>query len=94
MTQWPTYRSVILDKPAELFVTRSSKIAPRFDDQWSGVEVLLARIPEQGTPRNSNRPCQDLIFVYAAHKIAKTRELWVLYSYDQNQVIVHAAKFK
>ena len=71
----------------------SSNGEHRFEDQWSGVEWHLARKPEKGRPRYREEPEKFLLYIPAANPIAKTRELWVLYSYDQNKVNVHAIRF-
>lgn len=93
MAQWPTYRTVVLDARAQEFVDSNSSPGSRFDDQWRGIEWLLCRKPDLGLPRHKNVPTKFLLLVVASNEIANTREVWVLYSYDDNNVIVHAIAF-
>ncbi len=90
---WSQYRTIVLDESARRFVDSELSRPRRFDDQWSGVEWRLARKPEIGVPRWSAKPNEYLFYVFSANEVAATRELWVLYSYDQNEVHIHAACF-
>ena len=66
---------------------------PRFDDHWRGVEWFLARRPEKGTPRSHQDATKYLVYVFPQNTSAKTRELWVLYSYDDDRVDIHLVRF-
>lgn len=93
MAQWPTYRTVILDPTAQAFVDSNAKPGNRFDDQWRGTEWLICRKPEIGLPRDKQSPGKFVVLVVAKNDLAGTRELWVLYSYGDTEVTVHAIKF-
>lgn len=90
---WATHRTVVLEKRTQEFVDEVHLLAPRFDDQWRGVEWLLARTPQVGTPRLTDKQEEYLICVFPRNNLAGTNELWVLYSYDKDQVVIHAAHF-
>ncbi len=91
--KWSVYRDVALDQQAQDFVDGVSAEAKRFEDQWRGVEWLLARTPENGTPRFPNDATKYLIYVFPGNPWAETRDLWVLYSYDDDRVVIHLARF-
>ena len=90
---WSVYRDVALEPQAQTFVDGAVSDGARFEDQWRGVEWLLARTPEKGTPRYPHEPTKFLIYVFPANQWAKTRELWVLYSYDDDRVTIHLVQF-
>ena len=91
--QWPVYRTIFLEPPARKFV-EEVKDAQRFDEQWRGVDWILARKPESGLPRYLKEPTKYLIYVFPANELARTKELWVLYSYDEDAVTIHAVRFR
>lgn len=90
---WKLYRTVVLDKRAEAFVDKESLSASRFDDHWRGVEWLLARKPQSGIPRKASDPKKYLVYVFPDNNLAGTKDLWVLYSYNEDQVVIHAVDF-
>ncbi|KAA3448861.1 hypothetical protein C7I87_19515 [Mesorhizobium sp. SARCC-RB16n] len=93
MASWPTYRTVVLDQRAQVFVDAHAVANGRFDEQWQGIEWLICRMPEKGLPRHAHEPTKFLLFVVAGNDLAETKEVWVLYSYDDNDVTVHAVAF-
>lgn len=86
---WQQYRTVVLDHGAQEVVDREQADRPRFEDQWRGVEWKLARSPQGGVPRFGSEPTRFLVYVFPKNAIAKTCELWVLYSYNDTEVQVH-----
>ena len=90
---WAVYRTIVLDEPVRKFVDHESSKANRFEDQWDGVVWHLARKPEKGLPRYPQNPDKYLLHIFAANPLGSTRELWVLYSYNQNEVQIHAIRF-
>lgn len=90
---WLPCRTVVLDDEAEAFVRAQEHQGSRFEDQWQGIEWLLARKPEYGSSRFPEEPCSYLVYVFPGDDLASTQELWVLYSYDQNEVVIHSVKF-
>ena len=91
--QWSVYRDVALDPQAQRFVDEATAQTPRFDDHWRGIEWRLARSPEKGTPRYHHEATKYLVHVFPQNKVAETRELWVLYSYDDVRVTIHRVRF-
>lgn len=89
---WARYRTVVLDSRAEEFVNREQKNL-RFEDQWNGVEWILARTPDSGLPRLHSSPTNYLLYVFPENLLAETGKLEVLYSYDEDVVTVHAVRY-
>ena len=50
----------------------------------------VSKAPENGRFREEDYHDKDLIYVVPADELAGARELWVPYSYDSQQVTVHA----
>lgn len=90
---WPTYRSVALDSAAEAFVDLHAVPGARFEDHWNGIVWLISRTPDVGLPRDRHNPQQHVLLVSAGSDLAGTREVWLLYSYDDDKVIVHAVRY-
>ena len=90
---WPQLRTIVLDRRSQEFVDREQQQSLRFEDHWRGVEWRLARTPEAGAPRVRSKPDGYLVCVIPANQLAKTRELWILYSYNQDEVQVHGIGF-
>jgi hypothetical protein len=93
MSQWPTYRTIIFDKRAESFLGANAVPGERFEEQWRGIEWLLSRKPDVGAPRYKSEPTKFLIYVVASNGYANMREVWVLYSFDDSNVTIHAIEF-
>lgn len=91
---WPRYRTIVLDASVESFVKSQEQEDIRFEEQWMGAEWILARSAEKGVPRFPTEPNKFLLEGISVNDYAETKELWVLYSYDDDQVYVHAAKVK
>ncbi|KQU87538.1 hypothetical protein ASD12_08480 [Mesorhizobium sp. Root102] len=84
---------MVLDKRAQDFVDEHSVPGNRFEDQWHGIEWLICRKPEKGLPRHPQEPSKFLLLVVTGYDLAGTKEVWVLYSYDDSDVVVHAVTF-
>ena len=92
---WPRYRTIVLGANAESFVKKHEKEVPRFEDRWQGVEWFLARVPDKGTPRHPKEPNKYLLEGFSSYDIIDdTRELWILYSFNEDAVYIHEARFK
>ena len=86
------FRTVVLDRAVQAFVDKQCKDLQRFEERWMAVEWLLDRSPESGTPRIVDNP--DIwVYVFCEIEMAGIDELWVLYSFDYNEVTIHAARF-
>jgi hypothetical protein len=93
MPAWNTYRTVVYDALASGFLTQNTQPGDRFEDQWRGIEWLLSRTPGIGLPRDKQIPGRFNVVVVAGNPAARTREVWVLYSYEDHEVTVHAIRF-
>ena len=91
---WSSYRTIVLDGRVEAFVKSKEQEDIRFEDQWMGAEWILARSAEKGVPRSPTEPGKYLLEGISVNEYADTKELWILYSYDEDHVYVHAAKIK
>ena len=90
---WARRRSIVLDDDAQEFVDSTPSDQNRFGDQWEGLEWLLAHTPEVGKPRSSKQPTEFLLLPILKSEMADTRDIVILYSYDDNTVTIHSAAF-
>ena len=88
-----TYRTIVLEEVAEEFVNEQNQVKnSRFEDQWRGVEWILARSPEEGETCGPENPGKFLVYVFTENQYAETRSVSVLYSYDENQVTIYSVR--
>ena len=90
---WLQYRTVVLDPRAQESVDLELSKNTRFDELWRAVEWLLARTPEAGKPRLGTSPDKFLVCVISRDRLVEIPglpELWVIYSYTQDEVQIHA----
>jgi hypothetical protein len=86
---WQPYRTVVLDGRAQDFIDRHATPGARFAEHWDGIVWLLCRTPEIGTARDRHDPTRFVIHVSAGSGLAGTKDVWVLYSFTDDEVIVH-----
>ena len=87
-------RTIILDDTASSFVEEQEKQHHRFEDQWNGIEWLLSRKPEQGTPMDKDYPCWCLLKVIPRKKLVDgLRGITLLYSFNNESVTIHSICF-
>lgn len=79
------YREVVLDGNTADVVDEATSEHARFDEAWRGLEWLLARTPDVGSKATIN-DVEWWLYVEQSDPIAKTPEIWVLYTADENQV--------
>ena len=90
MTQfWVTHRTIVYDKRAQEVLDQSTDPHDRLHEQIMGVDWLLARTPNIGVPAQKETPTEFLLLVLAGDPLAGTKEVWLLYSYDDETVTVH-----
>jgi hypothetical protein len=89
---WQPYRTVVLDGRAQVFIDEHATPGARFAEHWDGIVWLLCRTPEIGRPRNRQVQTQFVIYVSAGSALAGTQDTWILYSYTDDEVIVHGVK--
>ncbi len=90
---WLLYRTVVLDPRAQESVDLELSKNTRFAELWRAVEWLLARTPEAGMPRLGTNPDKFLVCVISRDRVVEIQglpELWILYSYTQDEVLIHA----
>lgn len=86
---WATHREIAYDAPAQAVIDAYVDPSARFQDQLMAIEWLLCRTPQIGLPRIAQSPTQFVLHVAKGDALAKTNDVWLLYSYDDQKVIVH-----
>lgn len=89
---WQPYRTIVLDERARQFIDHHAFPGARFAEHWEGLTWLLCRTPEIGRPRNRHDPTRFVIHVSAGSNLADTREVWVLYSYTDEEITIHGVR--
>lgn len=89
---WVTHRTIAYEKPAQDVLDGFTDPHDRFHDQIMGIEWLLARAPNVGVPAQKDDPTHFLLLVTKGDTLAKTKDIWLLYSYNDESVTVHAVK--
>lgn len=92
MALWTTYREIHYADAANEILSTFTDPHDRFHDQLNGIEWLLCRTPGVGRPRSKEHPSRYLIAVWKGDNSIGTYDIWVLYSYDDDCVQVHAVK--
>ena len=85
-------RSVAYDPPADAARRAAEQQYARIEDVFSSLEWLLARTPNVGTLLP---PPAGSVYVYVRETdplLPNIPTIWILYSYDQHYVFVHALK--
>lgn len=59
----------------------------RFDDAMDGLEWLLARSPDRGLVLKVDGR-DTRIYVQASGDVMGVPEIWVVYSFDENEVVI------
>ena len=90
---WQRFRTIVLDPRAQLFVDENSATGARFNEHWDGIVWLLCRTPNISIPRSRQEPKRFLLLVSEGAGFAGTRDVWILYSYDDQEVVVHGVSF-
>ena len=88
---WQTFRDVALDPEAAASLDEACKALNRAEDAWRGLEWLLARRPKQGASRVVGG-IQFNLYVQASDPLAATPQLTVLFTYDDDKVVIHRIK--
>ncbi len=85
------FRSVIYDNGVEIerdrFVGRN-----RIEEQFIGIDWLLSRTPQIGELQDSGLNGRFFVHVVKADITAKTGKVWILYSYNKEEVCIHGLK--
>jgi hypothetical protein len=87
---WQRLRTIIEDAAAQEAADLFSEQFDRFDKAWEGLKWLLSRKPEIGYPQTINGvPTGYRLHIQAADELARTPEIWVVYTHDDNEVVIH-----
>ena len=91
---WVLMRTVRLEHTVQEFKdSHSADDEGKFYEQWDAMEFLLAKNPEVGVSNFDAPKGEDLLYVVAADDMARTRDLAIVYSYNDELVIIHGAEF-
>jgi hypothetical protein len=88
---WIVLRTVIEETAVSKAGDAFSQVFPRFDDAWDALKWLLAREPAQ---KNAARHVANggtaavMVYVQAADPLAKTPEIWVVYTYTSDSITI------
>jgi hypothetical protein len=89
---WVVTRSVRLEHRAEESLDAACQSMPRAEEAWQSLEWLLARRPVRGLNRVVDGT-KFTLYGQASDHIAGTPKIAVMYTYDDNEVQVHALRF-
>ena len=88
---WSIYRSIVLEPAAQEAADSFSGSLHRFDEAWQALEWFLARKPGAGHFKTIGTVTYYL-YVQASDELAKTPDITVIYSFDEDQVVVYAVR--
>lgn len=89
---WATHRQIAYDAPAQAELDKYTNPRDRLHDQLMGIEWLLCRTPQIGLARSKEQPTKFVLYVAKGDDLAKTSDVWLLYSYDDQAVEVHGVR--
>lgn len=86
-----TIRTVILSQEAQRTHDDALTAFPRFDEAYQGLEWRIARSPAQGAKGRYSEALGVYVclVVQEGNWIAETPEIWVLYTFDDQEVLIH-----
>lgn len=90
---WFQFRTIVLQPSASKACDSFNKEFDRFEEAFDGLQWLLTRNPDKGR-RRSTGDIQWHVYVQAPDILAKTPEIWVLYRYDEDEVVIEALNAK
>lgn len=86
---WEILRTVVEEHTAAQTVDRLTQAYPRFEEAWEGLKWLLARNPVlKGSVRKMVGTEEYRLYVLAGDAVAKTPDLWVVYTHTDAQITV------
>jgi len=84
---WQVLRSVIEDLDVSVYVDMFADRYPRFNEAWEGLKWLLSRSPTvKGSVSQIGASGEYRSYVLAGDLLAETPEIWVVYTYNENEV--------
>ena len=92
-TPWVLLRIIRLEPIVAEFVEAERLKDGRFVDQWDGIEDILSRTPEIGQAPIEGPEDKNLLYHFLKDDLAKTKSIVVIYSYDNEKVMIHGAAY-
>jgi hypothetical protein len=85
---WNTLRTVVHELDVSVLVDALAERYERFGQVWDGIEWILARTPDlKGSARREGSE-NIRIYVFAGDELAETPDVWVVYKFDDNEVVI------
>lgn len=87
---WQVLREVVEELDVSNYVDLFTEKFPRFEEAWEGLKWLLSRnpAPKGSARREAVSGGEYRSYVSASDPLAKTPEIWVVYTYTDDQVII------
>ncbi len=90
---WQALRQIVEALDVSEYVDLYTEKHPRFAEAWDALKWLLARNPEpKGSWLKSGATRRYRAYVLASDQFAGTPELWVTYTYTDNEVVILAVQ--
>lgn len=89
---WQRLRTIVEETAASQAADSFSDKFTRFDEAWEGLKWLLSRNPEIGYRQTTSKNGHSTGFrlhIQASDEFAKTPEIWVVYTFDDNEVTIY-----
>ena len=83
----------MLDPQPQAEIERATAAFERFEEAFTGLEWLLARSPERGL-RGRITGETVRIYVQGRDRTAGTPEIWVVYTYSDDEVVIKAMQVR
>jgi hypothetical protein len=85
---WTHLREIVEENEAQHSAEVYSGEFPRFDEAWDALKWLLSRNPSIGAHKTVNG-VEYFLYVSESDLFAKTPTISIVYTYNEDQVIVH-----
>ena len=86
---WKALRSVVEELDVSETVDLLTEKHPRFSEAWDGIKWLLARTPDlKGAVSRQDATLNYRAFVFAGDPLADTPDIWVVYHFTDDEVII------
>ena len=86
---WILLREIVLDQHAQAELEVARRDFPRFDEAWDGLNWLLARNPTPtGSFPTTYKGQSYMMYGWSPH-ITGAPDMWIVYAYDDVQVVIH-----
>jgi hypothetical protein len=89
---WQRLRTIVLEPAAQEAADSFCEEFPRFEEAWDALQWLLARHPRQVGSRKAVNGREYWACVRAPDEIAGTPQIAVVYSFDNDEVVIYDVK--